>query len=377
MILILTMIPIVLSYSKKNINMISDRSKYIIISLSLILAVVSYYWVPTSDYDLYRYREFVNNYTFFGLKDTISYMFSRGEYITMLYFYIMSFVSDRAIIQVLPVFLIYLFLFTYLFNLSNTAYKKTRSIFGVGLMIYYFSRLHYIFIISSFRFWFGFILFMIIQNLIVKKRISRYWIIVPIFIHNSIAILLLIWILVNILNKKSKYVIVGFYGMALAAAYFLTIKFGTGYLGEGVFLTYISKLISYFTPSIIWDNQFIVQIFEIFILLLFYYFSTLVNESKRDDIIKEFTFSMLLFTILSITNRVLFARMLEVSRLLMIPIIYKYMQVKLEDYQCYSTDNKSFIISMFLVISLLVITISGMYIQYRILIIDILPNLIL
>ena len=80
---------------------------------SLALAILSLYFIPENNMDLSVYYHIIDNIGVFTGLEKFSYVFSRGEYITMIYFWIMSLFKNRHLVQFIPVFLIYfLSLFT-------------------------------------------------------------------------------------------------------------------------------------------------------------------------------------------------------------------------------------------------------------------------
>ena len=114
--LFISLILIKLFYDKQQIKKVL---LIIAFDISLLLALLAYYWIPTDEYDLFRYYEWMHNMQNLKGLDLISYLLSRGEYLSMLYFYVISIIDNFALLQFFPVLIGYMIIFYLIIDFSS------------------------------------------------------------------------------------------------------------------------------------------------------------------------------------------------------------------------------------------------------------------
>lgn len=188
---------------------IKDK-KHIFLPLfgALLLAVLSYFWIPEKGYDLKEYYFWMDKMQTFNFSNLIHYIFYRGEFLIMTYFFIISMIGNYQILPVLPTFLFY---FISLYIICDYAKDKKISFGKTSLIILLFlSLFKYISIVSNLRYALAYIIFALglYLELVKGKNGLKYkaLYLIPIFIHTSSFILLFFRLILNIKNKKIVYI---------------------------------------------------------------------------------------------------------------------------------------------------------------------------
>ena len=108
-VVIINIIIIVLNIKKDN-----KKNIYLVIAfdIALALAILSYMWIPSEEYDLYRYYSWMDNMQNLKGSKLINYLYtSRGEPLTMTYFYIISKTNNYSLLQFFPTLIVYFIIF--------------------------------------------------------------------------------------------------------------------------------------------------------------------------------------------------------------------------------------------------------------------------
>ncbi len=341
-----------------------DKAVVLIFLLACTVGIISYFWKPESRFDLSVIYKITNNYRYFTLDESLKYMVSRGEILTMIYLFFMSFISNMSFIQVLPTFLFVFFSGLYLKECVNKSQKSDNNyLIATSLTIcIILSRTTILYIFSSFRFWVAFIIFLyiIIKEYDEKKHGWLYYLI-PILIHNSIM-LFTVLLLVSKMNFKKAIITI-----VVAFVLVFSIQFSIDAFDETITTyNFIGELLRkyqlYFKPRIVLSNQFIFSTFEYVLYTVTFY-----CYSRNNSVIKisKFAGVLITFGILTLFLADLNFRNLEVLRYLMFPININVI---------YHLLNKKTVFKRLLISSIILLIIGGVFIQISIYRLDILPN---
>lgn len=344
----------------------ANRKKKIevtIFIIALTLAILSYYWKPEPRFDLKIIYDITNYYTLLDFSESIVYLFSRGEYITMFYLYVMSFFDNLSFVQVIPVFLFFVFIGTYLHNSITFSFNKNDAKWILLSLLVLLSRTSVLYIFSSFRFWLAFSLFLVLISNHNKK--NRYFLFSTVLIHNSMILFLFIYLLTKLPLRKGFFTILIIFISLFLSAMLLS-RLSVVVYQVGTVYELLRKIILYFQIKIIYSNQFLFSILEIFIycfiLSIFYKYT----KNKNFTRLEKFTFLIALFSLITFGFKDLNFRLLEFLRFLMFPINIRVL--------IYSR-KKNPIIFFSLILLIALIIIGGIYIQISIYKFDILPNM--
>lgn len=343
-----------------------DKTLMLIVFIACVIGVISYFWKPEDRFDLSVIYKITSNYRHFGMEESIKYMISRGEVLTMFYLYLMSHISDMSYIQILPTFLFVLFSGLYLkkcFEIAIIKERITSVALGLSILII-FSRTTFLYVFSSFRFWVAFIIFIyfIINKYDIKKH-GWVYLMFPILLHNSIILFAFLYLISKLDIKKGIIIIMlcftVLYSVQFGLEFFSNILPYDGFIGE-----LLRKYQLYFSPRFVMSRQYIFLVFELGIYLVTFY-----RYSKNSNIshISSFAGILLTFGLLTLLFADLNFRNLEILRFLMFPINLSVLS-KLRIIEKNILDRT-------LLILILILIIGGITIQYTIYRLDILPNI--
>ncbi len=241
---LLSIIPIIISY-KKNCKKIM----YLILAFdfSFALAVLAYYWVPSEEYDLSRYYTWMDNMRIFKGDILIDYLFfSRGEPLTMGYFYLVALTNNYSLLPFLPTLIGYFIMFYIIIDYCQL--KKYSNKMTIFLILIFIALFKYIFLVSGIRSTLAMILCVLALYKEFIKNNNRWYIKLLYFlalgIHNGIIALIFIRLLINfkrILRMKVKTIVIYIVILIIIALIFLVI------LSEQIeFLNMIKQKIMYY-----------------------------------------------------------------------------------------------------------------------------------
>ena len=200
-VVIINIIIIVLNIKKDN-----KKNIYLVIAfdIALALAILSYMWIPSEEYDLYRYYSWMDNMQNLKGSKLINYLYtSRGEPLTMTYFYIISKTNNYSLLQFFPTLIVYFIIFYMIIDyVTEKKYNRTMILIMCLLFV---SLYKFILLPSGIRSTFGLTLFSLGLYLEYIKRNKKWYIkllyILSLTIHNGTIILLLIRILLSFIHK--------------------------------------------------------------------------------------------------------------------------------------------------------------------------------
>lgn len=254
---LLSIIPIIISY-KKNCKKIM----YLILAFdfSFALAVLAYYWVPSKEYDLSRYYTWMDNMRIFKGDILVDYLFfSRGEPLTMGYFYLIALTNNYSLLPFFPTLIGYFIMFYIIIDYCQL--KKYGNKMTIFLIILFISLFKYIFLVSGIRSTLAMILCVLALYKEFIKNNNKWYIkllyFVALGIHNGIIALIFIRLLINfkrILRMKVKTIVI-FLFIAIAVSL--------------IFLMIFSQQIEFL--NMIKEKVFIYIEFETVITLQYFY----------------------------------------------------------------------------------------------------------
>nr|BCB22856.1 EpsG family protein [Erysipelothrix tonsillarum] len=357
---------IVYMFSNKFKNDAYGVKKYnLIFLIALFLAVFSYYWQATNQYDLFVYKDITDRFSVFTFRESLRYLTSRGEFLSMLYFYIVSFFSDRSIIPVIPVFVTYLLLFQLLITLNVSKKYSTATIFIVNF--YFFSNFKYLMVMSGFRFWFAIVLFATFLYKVENEGYSEFWLFLPLLFHNSIILFLILYFIAKFPLRRSFILIIAGFSILVLGANLLPMFVNFPLNEQGILVTLINKYVMYFNFNFNLSNQFLLLVFEIIIAI-----GTLVYlkcfDLINDTIWNRVCMLVIILSALSFGNADLIKRFFELGRILMLPNYYLLVNNSISFYK--EKGKRKYLLPIVL---LLIVGLGGVFVQIRIWQIDIAP----
>ena len=256
-VILFSIIPIIISYKKDY-----KKIMYLILAFdfSFALATLAYFWVPSQEYDLSRYYDWMNNMKIFEGEILIDYMFfSRGEPLTMLYFYLVSLSNNYSVVPFFPTLIGYFIMFYIIIDYCQL--KKYNNKMTIFLVLVFISLFKYIFLVSGIRSTLAMILCVLALYKEFIKNNNKWYIKVLYFvalgIHNGIIALIFIRVLINfksILRMKVKTIVITLF-IAIAISL--------------IFLVIFSQQIDYL--NMIKEKVFIYIKFETAITLQYFY----------------------------------------------------------------------------------------------------------
>lgn len=256
-VILFSIIPIIISYKKDY-----KKIMYLILAFdfSFALATLAYFWVPSQEYDLSRYYDWMNNMKIFEGDILIDYMFfSRGEPLTMLYFYLVSLSNNYSVVPFFPTLIGYFIMFYIIIDYCQL--KKYNNKMTIFLVLVFISLFKYIFLVSGIRSTLAMILCVLALYKEFIKNNNKWYIKVLYFvalgIHNGIIALIFIRVLINfksILRMKVKTIVITLF-IAIAISL--------------IFLVIFSQQIDYL--NMIKEKVFIYIKFETAITLQYFY----------------------------------------------------------------------------------------------------------
>lgn len=173
------------------------------IFMALILAILAYNFIPSEEYDLFRYYEWLNNFNIFNHKDTVNFIFGQGEFLIMSYFYLIAKIGNYHLLQFFPVLIFYSIIFYIIFDYAKIKkYNKKKIIL---VTVFFLAMFRYSFAVCVFRYSLAYSIFSLglyLEFIKHNKVLSKILYIIPIFIHASSILLLLFRLILQIKNKK-------------------------------------------------------------------------------------------------------------------------------------------------------------------------------
>lgn len=293
--LFISLILIKLFYDKQQIKKVL---LIIAFDISLLLALLAYYWIPTDEYDLFRYYEWMHNMQNLKGLDLISYLLSRGEYLSMLYFYVISIIDNFALLQFFPVLIGYMIIFYLIIDFSSI--KKIKWPITLFCLLLVLSLFKYIFMASVFRASLAFLLFVLMlylreyKNLNIMKTLLLC--LLTILIHNSMILVVGIFLLTFIRNKKIVFIFYLLLFLVLIFAPYVENIVGLIF-GNSLFYSLFHKLSLYLSFDFSLTLQSIFRFVQLILLICvnIFAYKSKNNLSNYDRFVIYFIFFIILF----------------------------------------------------------------------------------
>lgn len=219
--------------------------------IGLTLGILAYYFIPRSDYDLYRHQLVVTQLMGINFNEFLSLTKEIDlEFLPMLYSYLISFTHNLNLLQFFVVSLGYGILFYILYDYRKISkIKLIPFIFVVLFTIFGFNTLYFI---SGLYYYIAVILFTLaFYNEYVKngnKVLSYILYITTLFIHDSmlfaLAILLIYKLFSNKFNFKSAMMCIMIFSLS-----FYVLRFFSTNLNIGFFTTLFNMYKAYITKN--------------------------------------------------------------------------------------------------------------------------------
>ena len=318
---------------------------------SLLFALLAYYYVPTKGYDLYEYYSWMDKMLAFNTNDLLNYIFYRGEFVIMGYFYLIALIGNYSLAQFFPVFFIYFIMFYIIFDYGKLKNKGIKEILFVCLT--FISLFKFIFAVSSFRYVLAYSIFTLgiyfefIKN---KKNIFyKLLYIIPLFIHTSSFILIFFRLILIIKNKKLIFLLLSIFCLCM---FFPNLIIYCLNLFNGIqFMDFIGGRVKMYLidESFSITLQFIFRTIQTVLITLAGLICYYKTEKKEYSQYFLFYFVIGLFTLSQITHYSIYMRFIDMLLFLSPIIIY--------DLLCYIKCKGK--VMKFLVYSIILIFIIG------------------
>ena len=179
--------------------------------IALFFAILAYYFYPINgDYDLSKYYHLMD---LIKLNDaeTLMYINNYFEILFRFYMYLIAFIGNYRLLQFFPVLFLYLILCYIIFDYGKNHGFSKLSIVIISMLC--LSLFRFVLIASSIRYAIAYVIFALALYLDLIKKDKRFWVkllyILPIFLHKTSIIFLLLRLLIEIKNKKIIYFIFG------------------------------------------------------------------------------------------------------------------------------------------------------------------------
>lgn len=326
--------------------------------LSFVLAIIAYNWLPSKEYDLYRYHLILDKMRNIDFKNFLDIYITQKEIISNFLFYLISKLSENnSMLEFIITFMTYGIIF-YIVQDYAKIQKYNNLIFIISLL-YIISSIRYLSLISGIRNMFAVVIFALGIYLEYVKK-DKKWkcnilYISTIFIHiSSLLVVAIKFIYTYIFKEKiniGKIILIG--GLFLLPEVLFTI---IERFGDISIFTNIQKMyIAYFIngeqfDSLTGGNILLMNILRAVLCILIY---ILYKNKDKDNKLNNYTF-LLLIVLITITtqSKEFIKRYIGLCEILSMPMLM--------DYYSKSCKNTKIIIIM------LSIMISALFIYLQI-----------
>lgn len=306
------------------------------ITIAFLAGILSYFWIPTEEHDLYRYYIILDKLNYFNKEDVLKLIFERGEIITMGYFWIISQLGNYQLLQFFPTFIFYIIFSYIILDYSKLNLLDKKKI--VFVFIFSFCLYKYISIVSGIRNALSFMIFVLALYFDYKKNkkslVYKILYIIPLFIHTSSIILIVLRMFSFIKNNKLQMMIYFLLTLVLINPLIISDLINIIKIVVNIeFLDFIQNRILLYYENIVFtlNNQSIYRLFECILFIIIFIFVGLKNNNIKEFILanfyNHFTFIILLFTCLIFKYFSVYMRFIDLSQFLMIPIFIDYLKL--------------------------------------------------
>lgn len=266
--------------------------------ITIFFTVLSFYIIPNSEMDLFRYHSWINEFRLYGMSYFSNSMYGESSPLSAIFLFLVSLTPWNGLFQSAGIFLIYglslriIYKYSIKFNISKQ---------GMLVALLYFVGVTSFFMISStIRSALAFALFAFFLYSEIIENMNKWlcWIIYILLLglHSSVIILLILRIVLEIVEKSQKIsmislVLLLFWQDLIPFIYKFLSSFSNGVL-QGISLrVLLYKGLYYNTAS---NMQGLIVVVGLLIVFLIYRYVSTDNEEK---VIKynRFIFIMLVF----------------------------------------------------------------------------------
>lgn len=186
------------------------HKRYYCFLLSVMIGIICYYIVPKQGMDLTRYYEYLDEIRYLPITEALKGISSQTEIITNLFFYAISQLNNNSLVVFFSSIIYYNILFYIIIDYCKIKELTNKQINMI--IIYAMITIWIIPNILGIRYAIAMVVFLLAIYLdIVKQRkniIYKLLYIVPIFIHSSTILFLIMRLILLISNRKTKILII-------------------------------------------------------------------------------------------------------------------------------------------------------------------------
>ncbi len=329
------------------------------ILIGLTLGIISYYFIPPIDYDLFRHHLVVEEFN--GLNFKNFFLIAKNidlEFIPKIYSYFISILGNNDLLQFFIVSLGYTILFYMLYDYrKQSCINNGLFIFITIFIIFGFNALYFI---SGLYCYIAMIIFSFgIYNEYIKcnnKIVSYILYILVLFIHNSLFFAFAIYLFYKLFKNKLNYKNIF---ICLLCLFFL--NYFVGFLNSIINLEIINKLNETYNHYLIRNDYMkkfysgIIFFIEISKLLMILICIFLQKEKNKFSGVNGYIILLSICTILMIPKSIVMIRFIMIIQFLGIIPIFDY----------FSKVNKNKILLLIIIIFLDLIYIGFFYRSFR------------
>ena len=323
--------------------------------IASLLAILAYFFQPRIGYDLCSYNIWIQNMKSFNGSDVLNYIFYNGEFISMFYIYIISRIGNVQLLQVLPTFLIYFIILYIIFDYCKMIRSSRKSL--LLIMILSLSLFKYVFAVSSFRYILAYCIFSlaVYKDLVKKEKsfLCYALYVVPIFIHISSILLILIRMLFVIKNTKLRLL---FFTLMFFVFLFPRALFEIFGLFSDTFIIdyFLKKMDLYFNVEYVSMNlQYFFRILQTLFFLLICLITRFDEENESKLLFYSFFEYATIFTLGVFMHYSLFMRLSDFIIILSPVVLYNF-------FRCVKLYKKIYVFS---ILCIILFIIGGIRIQ--------------
>ena len=301
--------------------------KYYAFLIAVFAGILLFYFIPDSSKDLYRYYIIMNRLSIMSLNNFITYLTSRVEPLSNIYFYVFSKFSSINIIMFATTLISYGLIFYVLFEHQKKE-KLANLDFNI-ITIFALSVFYLVDDITGIRFCLGRLIFFVALYLDMyknKRSISTLilYTITPL-IHSSCLIFVIIRVIITLLKNKyniKTFLILWFVSLSPT----FIIKFANTFSNIPLFSSLGSKAEEYLSLNAGFYPMFILQI----IIMFFLFFVLLyTRKHKQDSNTKYINFVLIVLTIglLFIKSTSISTRFIRAGIIFSLPILMEFIKM--------------------------------------------------
>lgn len=186
------------------------HKRYYCFLLSVMIGIICYYIVPNQGMDITRYYEYLDQIRYLPITEALKGISNQTEVITNIFFYLISQLNNNSLIVFFSSLIYYNILFYIIIDYCKIKELTNKQINMI--IIYAMITIWIIPNILGIRYAIAMIVFLLAIYLdIVKQKkniIYKLLYIVPIFIHSSTILFLIMRLILLISNKKTKILVI-------------------------------------------------------------------------------------------------------------------------------------------------------------------------